>query len=64
MEVLKGIGYVMAAIAILAIVLGGGLVLFLLVFAVGVILRVGFVVALIAFGLREWFESKRSTPRS
>ena len=63
MEVLKGIGYVMAAIAIMAIVLGGGLVLFLLVFAVGVILRVGFVVALIAFGLREWVESKRSTPR-
>lgn len=63
MGFLKGIGYVLAAVVVLAILCSVGALVSAIVLVGGVLLTGAIVVALIALLIKEYFETKPARPK-
>lgn len=58
METLKSIGYVIAALIVVAVVLSGGFALAILVVTAGALFSLVVLIGVIAAGIKEYWESR------
>ena len=61
-SVLKGVGYLIGAIAVLTVLLSGGFLVIAIGFALGLVVSVASMILFTASGLRSFFEADLAKP--